>query len=454
LKAEDIDNSSEPISLFEIDSHINLELQDCQLKTDDPSNSPAISHAHSNRKTIAISCLQTENLKEKINNSGIIINSCCFFGFSFPIVGETAVQLFITKSTFIKSQGRCITLLNPWKTIVEGCSFEAISDTAIDIRIDKISESLAQKKSIKLIKNIISDCHSTGIILSCVQPSAALVIPQQCFEYDAIISENQIQSPKSDGIKISNLNISHILFTNNSVLESGNNGISITNSQSNSFVLNHNSFQQSTGSGVYIIESSCRLTNCDCGFNKQSGIYILGNPLLTLGHETPKYRTVEICECLVRNNKNHGIAVQDFSNGEIRVIKCQIESNHENGVWAFCSDPFVGIANQSVSMSCSQIGPAPNIESKILIEGGHLKFNRASGLFISQQIVILDNVSIRSNCVFAIHLLSINDEKFVRPKNAKTMKSIIEGKIGGIWGKSKIFSSGICTCCKDLCNVL
>ena len=428
--------------MFEIDSKSRIELRDCQLKVDYEEINE--NEATQSLQTLGLYVQEIEE-STSLPAGTVSINSCSFFGFSLPIVCETPSQLSVIKSSFIKSLGRCIAVLNPIHLIIEDCSFESVADSAIEVQFDPCANVSPGPKTIKISHNFITDSLSFGISLASVKPYSSPM------DYDTMICDNQIQNPKKEGIYLVNVKISKLTLLSNMVTDSERNGITLLGTSCPSLILNHNLLRQCTGAGISIIESSCSIVNCECSFNMLSGISIVGSPNIS-GKSEEKGKTIEIFECGIKSNKQHGISVFDFINGAILIRKCVTEKNGENGVWLFCSDPFSGIMNQS--LSTSTVAPAPLSESKVCIESSEIKYNKGSGIHLSQQLLALDGVMIRGNELFAIHLPTKNDEKFLKVSKVITSKNKIEGLVGGKWGKSKVHYTKWLACCEHLCKII
>ncbi len=465
LRGDDIDSSSEPLTLFEVDSKASLELQDCQLKVYGSEATPTSalkSAASTSRKTLGV-CIREINLAESAGPTAtaprllplgsVNLTSCSFFGFMFPVICECPAQLSLSKSSFIKSLGRCITALDPIKLLVEDCSFESIGDTAVNVRFEPVVAGVTvsdaePRKIIRVAHNVVADSKGYAISLAAVKTLTNVL------GYEVMICENQIQSPKKDALHFMDLKLLKLQIINNTVIDAGGNGITVLGSMCGTLVLSHNTLQQCAGCGIFIADSSCKISACECSFNKGNGVSIIGNPL---SGKCDSKKTIEVSECMIRNNKQHGISIQDFCNGTVTILKCAIESNHENGVSATCADPYASLVSLSQSMSISTVAPAPLSESTVVVSHGEIKYNRGSGIYLSQQFLMIDGGTfIKNNAQFAIHLLTKGDEKYLRLGKEAKEKATIDGIVGGKWGNSDIVAGNVlcCCCCVKLCRII
>ncbi len=444
--------SSGPAALFKVDTQTSLELQDCQLKVEeaDPAPAEAPTQKPDAPETVAVVVLgATPNSSQPALSGTVKLTSCSLFAFKSAVAGEDGSQVQVSRCSFIKAGGTVVTAKNPLRLAVEGCNFESPAGCAVEIKYDA-EKRPGQAASVRIDHNIFTESKCGAVRISSDRGDCTPVLSLDC---EVTITENQIQGGAPDGICVKNLGVTRMSIANNTISEVVGNGISLALVHCPAILLSRNVVQQCTGFGIYLMETSCKLAACECNFNRQSGFSIMGcvTPNASLGNSEDKGKDIELKDCVARSNKQHGVSVLDFYNGQIRIEKCEIENNHENGVWLNCGDSLTSAINMSVSMA--SIFPAGAVEGRVEVHGGEIKFNRLSGIYVGQQPITVDATVIKGNFQFGIHLPTKKEERFLKLTRETVTKQTIQGTVGGAWGRSTLYPTGsICACC--FCSII
>ncbi len=462
------DRSPEPRALFEVGNKATLHLRDCQLKAEyTPAPPPFIIsevppppgseqvkdvciHILPSRTCVESATLFNDNkqiclsVRKPAAGGSVTACSSSFLQFYTHVLVGKDGNFRAEKSGFFRSKGTAIVAVNPHTVDVEGSRFENLQDGAVEIKWDTdVVGELSAEREVRLEDNDINSVRTNGIALTCE------LVEKQQLSANVNVIGNRVQGCKQDGIAIKGMQGAVIEVRQNSVTSVMGNGISVFDSRCSTLRLKLNSLRDNAGCGVCVSESSCRIQFCDCSSNGQSGVAIIGhNGGVQKGGDEGNV-DVELLECTLSENKQHGLAAVDICGGSVSVTRCRLNGNKEYGLFLCHNDNLSTAISQSLSMSTAMpvsLRPA----GKVVITGGEVKLNRHAGVYVSQMFTHIDSAAIKDNWEYAIFLPFKRSEKYVAFAGSTIGKKCIQGVIGGKWGKVSIYPAatkcGACSC--------
>lgn len=378
-------------------------------------------------------------LKKSDGHPTLIAQSTFISNFYSVIQNSILGKIFIEKLYMSHSRNHALNISNPYILDMKECIIEDSTKSCVNLRFSKEIASDTER-SILIEKNDFTTGQSYGISIF-----GENTIHQNC---SIKLNGNKISGFQKDGVGIKNLNVREILISENQIDNNKGNGICIHNvldtqtfSQVQCF---KNKISQSHLYGLTLIDVSFYSENDEISLNSKGGIIISAGDKIHNKQEFIFYKNHPVRTILnstqVVQNRDSGLIVVGAMKGPIILKSCQIKEN-TNGLY---------IKQSSIDLSESNSPRESVIQGlgDIVLEKCSVVFNTLSGIYLRNVAskMYMKETLIHGNKNYAIFIQNPQDvDNLTLDEDGKTrIREYISGHIGGNWGMIYEQNSNIC----------
>ena len=482
---ENLKNKDEKIkTLFKLHPGSILELEDCDLTYQNKKNEKNIEFPYGQKelneeKSVAFvlsSNKKTDNSNFFLNNTNLTLTNTRIHNFYQSIRAGQNCTANINKSAFIQNYGKAIVMLNPLSLKVNETFFQYNGDNTIHIKY--IEDCLYEEKRILIInKNEFQTNNGNSICIEGLKNSKT--------DISVFITKNIFYNNTTDGVLIYNLIYNYFDISNNIFKKNKGNGLNIQKLFFNSISLNNqnyiayqpikiieNQFIENRGFGLFVNDCIIAVISNEFTLNKQSGMSLCN---IMIDNPQEGYNGINLRPNL--NEDEYSSLVKSLKR-KINLLKNSFYENGESGLFILEYPYHVNIVESLFSNNCSYgiSVDLDNFYKNINMNNNNFKhFSKILSEFnsiVSQKAIDLSNISL-FKCIIEKNMkagilmnssLIYCEESFIMNNNEYAISikkkehqfcfkggknNMINGSIGGNWGKIHLFSNVTCFSCID-----
>ena len=435
----------EALVLFNIENQANLRLTDCQLNSrvnkeflvetqKNLAPNKVLSAEHDNRfhQILQDACFFLQSSTSPNDCSMIELTSCRVNNFFSGLVLGNNSKTGLYQCGITKCRNSCILAVNPSFLEVKDSVLENSKENGIEVRFSRMGEmdinECDKRFHIDIVNNTIKDMAKTGIaILGEAEETQNIRLMLK-------IDSNIIGGNKGEGVYVKDLNLNSCEISNNQISGNHSTGIDLNNIkvEGGQVACEWNKCNESkTGCGISAIDTLVKFKNNQTWNNNSHGVNLRNKRLENFG-STQISDVHTLIENHISKGNGQGVCIVDI-NYIVHISQSTVTENKHYGL-------YLGTKHLDRNIKKRGNGEGKYILCRVEVIDSEIRKNKQGGIYLDQNFLHISHTRIMQNGPLAIHIPNTQITKIItfNKEYLKKANSLIEGKVGGIWGDIKI----------------